>query len=346
MSKVLVVATSRKTHGGIASVVKAFENGYQWRKYHCKWIEAHRDGSFMRKLGYLFKGYLQYLILLPFYDIIHIHMSAGVSAKRKIGFVALAKILRKPVVVHLHCGTQIENSWSKALNYILTKADVGLVLADRIKKTVAKHTGNDDNIRVCFNPAPGVVDIITSRKNYILYCGTIGKNKGYHILIEAFAKIANKFPDWKVIFAGVGEIGEANSLIDKYHLGSQVEMLGWVNGDQKDKYFRESSILCLPSFMEGFPVAVLEAWAYGMPVISTPVGGIPDVAVDHDNILLFDVGDSAGLSEKLSELMSDKELRNHISGKSIDLARGTFNLETIAKQLDDIYSSLSKRSGK
>ena len=52
MAKVLVIATSRKTRGGITSVVKAHETGEQWKKYHCRWIETHRDGNSIRKLWY------------------------------------------------------------------------------------------------------------------------------------------------------------------------------------------------------------------------------------------------------------------------------------------------------
>ena len=56
--KVLVVATSRKTRGGITSVVKAHETGNQWKKYHCKWIETHRDGPSWRKILYFIKAKL------------------------------------------------------------------------------------------------------------------------------------------------------------------------------------------------------------------------------------------------------------------------------------------------
>ena len=50
-SKVLVIATSRNTRGGITSVVKAYENSPLWDKFHCKWIETHRDGGAFTKLS-------------------------------------------------------------------------------------------------------------------------------------------------------------------------------------------------------------------------------------------------------------------------------------------------------
>ena len=94
MTKVLVVATSRKTRGGITSVVKAHETGRQWKKFHCRWIETHRDGNAVRKLWYLITGLLEFVCLLPFYDIVHIHLSEPPSAMRKCIFLCLAVSIR------------------------------------------------------------------------------------------------------------------------------------------------------------------------------------------------------------------------------------------------------------
>ena len=108
MNKVLIIATSRKTRGGITSVVKAHETGYQWKKHHCKWIETHRDGNLFRKLVYLTFAILEYLVLLPFYDIVHIHLTAGNSEKRKRFFFNLAKYYGKKTILHFHpSGEQI-----------------------------------------------------------------------------------------------------------------------------------------------------------------------------------------------------------------------------------------------
>ncbi|MGC3978517.1 MAG: hypothetical protein QM751_09995 [Paludibacteraceae bacterium] len=83
-NKVLVVATSHKTRGGITSVVKAHETGEQWKKYRCRWIETHRDGNSFRKILYFLKSIVQYLLVLPFYDIVHIHAGLRKSIDRKI----------------------------------------------------------------------------------------------------------------------------------------------------------------------------------------------------------------------------------------------------------------------
>ena len=95
--KVLVVATSRKTHGGITAVVKAHEKGEQWKRFNCKWIETHIDKNSILKCIYFITAFFKFLFLLPFYSIVHIHFSWPQSARRKFLFFVVAKIFGKKV---------------------------------------------------------------------------------------------------------------------------------------------------------------------------------------------------------------------------------------------------------
>lgn len=100
--KVLVVATSRKTRGGITSVIKAHETGEQWKKYHCKWIETHRDSNKITKIIYAIKGAMLFMLYLPFYSIIHFHVSFQGSLTRKYYFSKIARATHKKIIVHFH----------------------------------------------------------------------------------------------------------------------------------------------------------------------------------------------------------------------------------------------------
>lgn len=114
-----------------------------------------------------------------------------------------------------------------------------------------------------------------------------------------------------------------------------------MSGQNKDEIFRQASVFCLPSYAEGFPMAVLDAWAYGLPVITTPVGGIPDVAIDGENMLLFNPGDIDMLAIQLERMITNNRLREHISAASYEFANHKFNIDTINQQLDDLYTELS-----
>lgn len=338
--RVLVVATSRKTRGGITAVIKAHEQGEQWKRYHCHWVQTHRDGPAWRKLAYLLWALVDYMIRLPFYDIVHIHLSLKTTAKRKLPFAKLAKLFRKKLIIHLHCGTQIDNIWNNKYDYLFKNADASILLSNNLKEIVNRHV-RAKNLITLYNPCPTPkLSKHISQSNIILFSGTLYKGKGYADLISAFAKIAQNYPEWRIVFAGNGEIENGKKIAQKLGISAQVEFLGWVTGEAKQRVFQEASIFCLPSYAEGFPMAVLDAWAYGLPVVTTPVGGIPDIAKDGDNMLLFNPGDTDNLAKQLERLITDLTLRKHIAEESEKLAHGLFSINTINLQLAEIYRTI------
>lgn len=339
--KVLVVATSKKTRGGITAVIKAHETGPQWKEFHCHWIQTHRDGNNFIKLAYLLRAWVEYLALLPFYDLVHIHFSLRTTARRKKPFVMLARLMGKKVVIHLHCGNQIDDIWNSDYDYLFSHADACLLLSENLKHRVESHTGASDRYSVLYNPCPVVSpDPVLPKKKTILFSGTLYEGKGYRDLIMAFGRICRKYPDWRLVLAGNGEVETGRRIAAECGASDQVDFLGWVRGDQKDTAFREASIFCLPSYAEGFPMAVLDAWAYGLPVVTTPVGGIPDVAVDGENILLFNPGDVDKLAEQLERMINDTQLRSRIGKASAEFADGKFNVATVNRELALLYSRL------
>ncbi|MDE5561024.1 MAG: glycosyltransferase family 4 protein [Bacteroidaceae bacterium] len=345
MSRVLVVATSRKTHGGITSVIRAHEIGKQWKKYNCHWVQTHRDGIMIRKIVYLVLGLLDYIVRLPFYDIVHVHVSLPNSVMRKMLYVKIARLFKKRIILHLHCGSQIVEIWSDAYQYLFTRSDVSLLLSESIKQQIENYIGTRFDLRVCYNPCPLVsTNFFCVQKNYILFSGSLYCSKGYQDLIMAFYFISSTYLEWKLVFAGNGEIEKAKRLVRQLGIEDRVEFTGWVSGEDKAKVFQSASIFCLPSYAEGFPMAVLDAWAYGLPVITTPVGGIPDIAKDGDNMLIFTPGDVDALAAKLELLICDASLRAKISDASRELAATTFNIDRINSQLEAIYNSLSDSS--
>lgn len=345
--KVLVVATSRITRGGITSVVKLHEKGEQWNAFSCKWIQTHRDGSMATKLWYFFKSFTAYAILLPFYDLVHIHLSEPPSAKRKKLFMGLARLFNKKILLHFHLSDEkflYDPNNFDLYRGLFTKADLVLVLSEQWRRWIndsLKLTEKDGvNMEVLYNPCSEVNRVEDRRENRILYAGTIMHRKRYADLIEGFALIANKYPDWKVAFAGNGEIEKAKALVAKRNIEQQIEFLGWVKGEAKDAAFQRASIYCLASEGEGFPMAVLDAWSYGIPCVMTPVGGIPDIVDDGKQGLIFPVGDTQCLAEKLEQLILDHELRKTIVAETDKFVYGTFSVDVVNRQLGDIYTKL------
>lgn len=356
-----MVATSRKTRGGITSVIKSHEMGEQWRRYHCKWIQTHRDGPAWRKIFYLLVGFTEYIVVLPFFDIVHVHFSEPPSAIRKKLFVRLAKLLNKEVVIHFHSfspETTINGKYKEVYRYLFSAADCSIVLSNFWRKAVdeAFHDAAiTRKVRVVYNPCMPIpnydnapvrnksfanMDGGLPKSNVILYAGTVNERKGYADLLRAFAKVAASHQDWMLAFAGNGEINKGKQIAHELGIEKQVLWLGWVTGPDKDRAFREATVFCLPSYAEGFPMGVLDAWSYGLPVVTTPVGGIPDVAENGKNMLLFNPGDIENLASCLGRIMDSKDLRDKISAESIKFAKGIFNITTCNQAIDNIYKEL------
>jgi len=154
---------------------------------------------------------------------------------------------------------------------------------------------------------------------------------------DTFAKIASMYPDWQVVFAGNGEVEQGKALAASLGISSQTVFLGWINGTDKDKAFKEASIFCLPSYAEGFPMAVLDAWAYGLPVITTPVGGLPDIAENGKNVLLFPSGDIDSLAKCFKKMIDDEAFK-----KSLKFSADLFAMDVINNQIGEIYKDLCK----
>lgn len=347
MNNILVLATSRKSHGGISSVVMAHERGEQWKDMGCHWVVTHRSGSKVLKMWYFVTGMISFLVRVPFCKLVHIHTSEPPSAKRKRIFMHIAKVMGKKVIVHFHAfdtASTICSSSQSVYRYLFSNADVVIALSPTWKRAINEVFALGDKVQVLYNPCPIIpiskLDVV--KKKQILSAGVINARKGYKDLIMGFSKIANYHHDWQLVFAGSGEIEEGKILAKELGIEKQVEFLGWVAGTDKDRVFRETSVFCLPSYAEGFPMAVLDAWAYNLPVVATPVGGLPDIVKDGEDCLLFTPGDSDQLAEQLERMITDSELREKIIRASRKMAEKVFNENVINRQLAEIYASLSK----
>lgn len=341
--RVLVVSTSKQTRGGITAVVKSHEACPHWQEYQCRWLETHIDRSAWRKVWYFISSLVQFICILPSYQIVHIHFSEPASAIRKSLYIAVARCFGKKIIMHFHAfspETTLQGRFSSLYKWMFKRANVVVALSGFWKAEIEKVIGSASNITIIYNPCPAVKKPNVQKEKQILFAGTMNQRKGYADLIEAFARIAVRHRDWKLVFAGNGELNIALQNISKHKIGQQVQLLGWVSGTVKSEAFTRASVFCLPSYAEGFPMAVLDAWAYGLPVVCTPVGGLPEIVQEGKNALLFDCGDIDKLAQQLDRIISDSNLRHSIAEQSIFLAHNVFDQFVIGKQIADLYQDL------
>lgn len=122
----------------------------------------------------------------------------------------------------------------------------------------------------------------------------------------------------------------------------RVEFLGWISDHNKNVIFQKSKIFCLPSYAEGFPMSILDAWSYALPIISTPVGGIPDVAIHKENMMLFNPGNIYELQTVIEELMKNENLQKKLSKSSLKFSNDIFSIDKLHIQWNNLYEDLIK----
>ena len=107
-------------------------------------------------------------------------------------------------------------------------------------------------------------------------------------------------------------------MISKLNLRERIEVTGWKNRQQINKYLLVSNIFILPSYDENLPLSVIEAMACGIPVITTPVGALPEIVKHNYNGILVKPGNISGISKNIKFLLKSKKLRDKI-GKNAQI---------------------------
>jgi glycosyltransferase involved in cell wall biosynthesis len=143
-----------------------------------------------------------------------------------------------------------------------------------------------------------------------------------------------------LLLGGDGELETARQRAVERGVSSHVEILGWVRGEDKRRLLEYSTVYVLPSYNEGLPMSVLEAMAYGLPVVTTSVGGIPEAITDGVEGFLIDAGDVHSQAERLVLLLDDPELSRRMGELARRKAELIFSVECIVPQLENIYKQL------
>ncbi len=172
----------------------------------------------------------------------------------------------------------------------------------------------------------------------LLYLGRLHPKKGLVNLLKAWAQI--KKPEWILAIAGWEEGGHQNELqklASELQLQSSVVFLGPQFGDAKSTCYRECDAFILPSFSEGLPMVILEAWSHAKPVLMTPECNLTEGFAADAALRIDPEVDSivAGLKQLFE--MSDKE-RQTMGQRGLALVKDHFAWPKIAVQMQAVYA--------
>lgn len=340
---VVMVGNSKHSGGGIASVINLIRKMPVWEKYDIKLLATQKDGNKLTKFLCVFAAAIKAPFVIARCKIVHFQMVPGITLLTQLPALISAKLLRKKVVMSVHVGDQLElYANDRFFKWWFRRADLVLLLARRwekfFKELYADIIVPTDVLYNACEMRPFIP--MSEKQKLIIFAGTLDKNKALDLLLKAWASIMNKYPEWNIAVLGSGDRSFFEAISRELGCSETVSFKGYVVGEEKERYFHDASVLCFCSYMEGFPMTVLEAWSHGIAVVTTPVGGLPDVVEDGINCMAFPVGDYERLAIKLDSILSNVELRAIIGENGYNCAQTSFSLDTISQKLDNIYSGL------
>lgn len=352
MSKknIIMVGPFPRIYGGVSVVIGMLLDSTLQDKYNVLNVSTCIANQNYLKAIKIFLGALMFYIfalLKTKSPIVHIHLSHKGSFYRKILIFIIAKLFRSKTIIHLH-GAEFEKFMTKnrifsfLTKYVFNNADVVFVLSNLWKKKLEQFSTNK-NIVVLYNP----ITLFESKKRntdkvVILFLGRLGKRKGVYDLLDCIIMNKDYFAKKNVRFvlAGDGDVEIVRGIAKKEHLEGIVEIPGWASGAQKEEYLKTSDILILPSYNEQMPLSVLEGMAYGYPIVSTNIAGIPEMVEHGGNGFLTEPGDIEKMTEALKKLCEDKDMRERMGKRSRKIVSEKFESKLIIKKLINVYQEL------
>jgi glycosyltransferase involved in cell wall biosynthesis len=264
-------------------------------------------------------------------DLVYIGITARGTAFYKDAFlVALCKLFGCRMIFHFNnkgVSADKPTKLQKWLYEIVFKNSRAIVLSEVLYGDVEPYFKRNE-VAVCPYGVEDVAlsDVMTfrsessvqSNRNTILYLGNLIKSKGSLVLLQACYLLNIKGVDFKcVLVGGEGDISalQLNALIRQYNLEEKVFYSGKLVGEKKAEAFRNADVFAFPTFysFEALPIVNIEAMHWGLPVVSTFEGGIPDEIVDGETGFLVEQKDANALADKLEILLRDRELRLKMS---------------------------------
>ncbi|MCQ2959430.1 MAG: glycosyltransferase family 4 protein [Bacteroidales bacterium] len=342
---ILTVGVECETpRGGIASV----EHSYSLFFTPWKQVVTSKDCGRLKNLLVLLKALLRFEFLMwtdRKIQIVHIHAACYLSFWRKSIFIYLGKFHGKKVVYHCH-GAEFKSFALKNkiwVQMILNRCDSIIALSSAWKEWF-EHSLGCKNVVVVKNiiEQPQRKDKIFENSPVfrLLFLGLLGKRKGIFDLLDVIAENKDLYQGrLELLFGGNGEVEQVEKIIQQYEIQSIAKYQGWVSGDKKIELLNQADALILPSYAEGLPICILEAMAYKLPIISTNVGGIPEIVINERNGFLFNPGDKKAMKKSIDILMNNKDLSKQMGEMSSNMIIEHLP-ENVERQLSVFYNSL------
>lgn len=288
-------------------------------------------------------------------EILHVHYAIPHAASAYLAKQIIAKPLPK-VITTLH-GTDItlvgrDPAYYEIVKFSIEKSDGVTCVSHSLSQQTCKYFKICCNIQVIYNFFISKKELISKKMLAKSFC-----EKGEYLLIHSsnyreikrpqdliplFLEVKKSVPA-KLLLLGSGPgLDHIKKEVDRLKLIDQVLFLG-ISRDI-DPYIACADLFLLPSEQESFGLAALESMAYGVPVIATNSGGLPEVVLDGETGFLSPVGDIKKMAKDCIYLLKHPEIYKRFSQNSIQRAEKLFGADKIVNEYEEYYTSILRRT--
>lgn len=348
--KVLVNTPNINKIGGVANFYQSLNGKFSNE------IKYNYIGGSSKKSNFvlnLFWDYVKFVFTLIIFRPSLVHLNPSLDKKsilRDAVYVLISKLFFRKILIYWHgWQTKVEDDitkkHSKIFRIIFNLADSQCVLASDFKNTLLswgfskpiylETTIFNDSILNNFDLQNKPYD-----NPVLLFLSRIEESKGIFIALESF-KVISKDLKCKMLVAGTGEdLEKAKKFVNDNKI-ENVEFLGFISGDEKNKIIQNSTINFFPTFYgEGMPISILESMACGSIIITRPVGGIKDFFINDKMGYTLESKDPEDYVEILRNLLNAPEKIRVISEFNHKYALENFKASKVVKRIENIYSKI------
>jgi glycosyltransferase involved in cell wall biosynthesis len=359
--RLVMLGALSETRGSIAAVVETYRANGLFKRWPVDYLATHGDVGLIENVKLALGALRRFAVLLARHHrlVLHAHCTSGAGFWRDAIFVGLALAARCPVILQLH-GSGFErfhdraNGPARAAIRFLLEHAACVVVASESLRAWTRGIARDAHAVCVPNPVPASsVQRQADGHQLVLFLGRLEARKGVFDLLDAVAglraTVPAQFSGLRLVCAGEGDRAAVARYAEQLGIADAVKFTGWVGPSGKRALLEHAAVLALPSYDEALPMSVLEAMSAGVPVVVSPVGGLPEVVVDGVSGHLVAPGDTANLRRALARLLLDRALGERIGAAARETVRLRFSPERVLPELEALYaaaglSSLAKRA--
>ena len=359
MAQVILVHPDSSRLGGIESYIQKITPHLTVSHESCGNSRRPGENGAFASIRRLVGDYLKFYKQVSAPEVTIVHLNTSLQRKmlyRDWIFFLLARLYRKKTLVFLHgWDTRFEQNLSagkgRIFRLLYGRADAFIVLASAFARALADWGLTQPVHREViiiedevYN-AVRLDELLNQRKQaslkLLLFPSRLIRAKGIFTTLHALQQVQKRDADTGLIVAGDGaDAAEARQLTEQLELRN-CRFTGIVSGEQKYDLYRQAHLLCFPTeHDEGFPNTIVEAMAFGLPVLTRPVGGIRDFFVDGEHGFLSQGTDPAVFAQLVETGLDDEDRYAQIAQRNHRYAGENFLASQAARRLEAIYRTL------